>query len=167
MATVAAAPTQQQTQLTPAHALRIAWACWMTLLALPALLFLAVMWRLLDDDLAGDVATAQKWFIFSMVYLAIMVPVSFFIRSRDFKHYYQGKVVSPGADLRGKLTVWLSCEIGGIIALIGCLYTNTLLPNLLPAMVAFILFTPFWPSGRAMTHPVGNDDDFEIYEEPR
>ena len=78
-----------------------------------------------------------------------------------------GKVVSPGAYLRGMLTVWLACEIGGIIALIGCLVTRTLLPNLLPALVAFILFTPFWPSGRAMTHPVGNDDDFEIYEEPR
>jgi hypothetical protein len=167
MATIAAVPTQERTHLTPGQALKIAWACWMGLLAVPALVFLAVMWRLLDDDLTGDVALAQKWFIFTMVYLAIMVPLAFFMRSRDFRDYYQGKVVSPGAYLRGMLTVWLACEIGGLIALIGCLVTGTLLPNLLPALVAFILFTPFWPSGRAMTHPVGNDDDFEIYEEPR
>ena len=167
MATVAAAPAHHRTHLTPGQALKIAWASWIALLALPALLFLAVMWQLLDDDSAGNHLLAQKWFIVSMVYLAIAVPVAFFMRSRDFRDYYQGKVVSAGSYLRGMLTVWFACEIGGVIALVGCLVTRTLLPNLLPALVAFILFTPFWPSGRAMTHPVGNDDDFEIYEEPR
>src|SRR5436309_824604 len=167
MATIAAVPAHERTQLTPGQALRIAWICWLALLALPALVFLAVMWRLLDDDMAGDAALAQHWFIFTMVYLAIAVPAAFFMRSRDFHHYYKGHVVAPGAYLRGMLTVWVACEIGGLIALLGCIVTGTLLPNLLPALVAFILFTPFWPSGRAMTHPVGNDDDFEIYEEPR
>ena len=65
------------------------------------------------------------------------------------------------------LILWLTIEVGGVMALLGCLVSGSLLPNLLPAMVAFMLFTPFWPSGRAMTNPVGNDDDFEVYEEPR
>jgi hypothetical protein len=34
-------------------------------------------------------------------------------------------------------------------------------------MVAFMFFVPFWPSGRAMTHPVGAEDDHAFYEEPR
>jgi len=46
--------------------------------------------------------------------------------------------------------------------------TNSLLPNLLPALVAFMLFLPLWPSGRAMIcSQRGNSDDPETYEEPR
>jgi hypothetical protein len=102
-----------------------------------------------------------------MAYLAVAVPAAFFWRSREFKAYWQGHCVSPNRYLRGMLILWLTIEIGGIMALIGCFVSGSLLPNLLPAMVAFMLFTPFWPSGRAMTNPVGNDDDFEVYEEPR
>lgn len=170
MATIVAVPSNTETrpsQLTCGQALRIAWLCWLGMLSLPALVMLGVMWRLLDDESIGDPNLAHKWFMFSMCYLAVMVPAAFFMRSRDFRCYWEGKVVSPASYLRGMLTIWLACEIGGLIALLGCMFTGTLLPNLLPAMVAFILFTPFWPSGRAMTHPVGNDDDFEIYEEPR
>jgi hypothetical protein len=66
------------------------------------------------------------------------------------------------------LSVWLMMEVGGLLALVGCLVTQSLLPNLLPALVAFILFIPFWPSGRAMTTPCGaDDDDPENYAEPR
>jgi hypothetical protein len=66
------------------------------------------------------------------------------------------------------LSVWLTMEVGGLLALTGCLVTQSLLPNLLPALVAFILFIPFWPSGRAMTRPCAEDDDDpENYAEPR
>jgi len=59
-------------------------------------------------------------------------------------------------------------EVGGLLALAGCLVTQSLSPSLLPALVAFILFIPFWPSGRAMTTPCGaGDDDPENYVEPR
>ena len=168
MATIAAVPAQQTRQLNPAQALKIAWLAWITLLALPALVFLAVLWRFLDDEtLPADPALAQRWFLACMGYLAIAVPAAFFWRSREFKAYWDGQVVSPNRYLRGMLTIWIATEIGGLMALIGCFVTESMLPNLLPAMVAFILFTPFWPSGRAMTHPVGADDDFESYEEPR
>lgn len=168
MATIAAVPIHERTQLTPGQALKIAWAAWITLLALPALGFLVVMWSFMDTDTApADPALAQRWFLACMAYLALAVPAAFFWRSREFKAYFDGRVVSPGNYLRGMLTIWLAVEIGGLMALLGCFVTESMLPCLLPALVAFMLFTPFWPSGRAMTHPVGADDDFESYEEPR
>jgi hypothetical protein len=167
MATVAAVPSDARSQLTPGQALSIAWVSWIALLAVPALMFLAVMWTFIGDETTVDKALGDRWFLVTMGYLAIAVPAAFFWRSREFKAYWEGKCVSPARYLRGMLTLWLAIEVGGIMALAGCFVSNGLTPNLLPAMVAFMLFTPFWPSGRAMTHPVGNDDDFEVYEEPR
>jgi hypothetical protein len=102
-----------------------------------------------------------------MIYLGIAVPGAFFWRSHYFKNYWAGKVVKPRDYFKGMFIIWLSMEIGGILALIGCLISNSLVPNILPALVAFMLFTPFWPTGRAMTNPMGNDPDSEIYEHPR
>ena len=167
MATIAAVPCEGRSQLTPGQALRLAWVSWLVLLAIPALLFLTVMWTFIGDETHADKGRAESWFLICMAYLAVAVPAAFFWRSREFKAYWEGNCVSPTRYLRGMLILWLTIEVGGIMALVGCLVTGSLLPNLLPAMVAFMLFTPFWPSGRAMTHPVGNDDDFEVYEEPR
>jgi hypothetical protein len=168
MATIAAVPVQSRTQLTPGQALRIAWISWLVLLAIPALTFLFVMWSMIGNEgIPGDLAAGERWFLACMIYLALAVPAAFFWRSREFKCYWDGCVVSPKNYLKGMLIVWLTLEVGGLVALAGCMVTNSMTPNVLPALVAFILFTPFWPSGRAMTNPVGNDDDFEIYEEPR
>ncbi len=170
MASVAtiAVPARDRSELSPGQALRIAWCCWLMLLSIPALVFLIVMWRMMDGDVSGlDGIASERWFLVTMAYLAIAVPSSFFLRSHVFKAYWSGQCVQPRNYLKGMLTVWLAIEIGGIMALMGCLMTDSLLPNLLPAMVAFMLFIPFWPSGRAMTRPCGAADDPEEYEEPR
>jgi hypothetical protein len=170
MAIAAAVPVQAHGEsITRSQALRLAWVCWLMLLAIPALYFLVVLWQFIDDDsVPADPAMAQRWFLGCMAFLAIAVPASFFLRSREFKGYWTGHCVSPSHYLKGMLSVWLTMEIGGLLALTGCLVTQSLLPNLLPALVAFILFIPFWPSGRAMTTPCGaDDDDPENYAEPR
>ena len=61
----------------------------------------------------------------------------------------------------------MAIEIGGLIALVGCFLSNSLMPNLLPAVVAFMLYMPFWPSGEAMTRAVGSEDDPEVFRHPR
>src|SRR5688500_4748457 len=160
MAVAAAVPAQVRTDsMTRGQALRLAWVCWLMLLAIPALMFLVVLWQFIDDETTPrDPAMAQRWFLGCMAFLAIFVPASFFLRSREFKGYWSGECVSPASYLKGMLSVWLTMEIGGLLALAGCLVTGSLLPNLLPALVAFILFIPFWPSGRAMTTPCCADD---------
>ena len=155
--------------LEPRQALRIAWVSWLLLMAVPFVYFLAVVWQLMDDDsVPPDGSLGERWFIFSMVYIALAVPAAFFLHDRIFKAYWHGSGVTPMRYLKGMWSIWLTIEAGGIVALTGCLITRSLTPNLLPAMVAFMLFIPFWPSGRAMSRPCAkDDDDFEHYKEPR
>lgn len=156
-------------ELTPDVALRYAWMWWLGFLAVPFVLFLYVVWSLMDDSGATrrDLPAANVWFIVSMAYIILAVPAAIFWRSRVFKAYWSGECVSPRSYLTGMLTVWATLEIGGIFSLIGCLISDSLLPNLLPSLVAFMLFTPLWPSGRAMVCSAGSSDDPEQYEEPR
>ena len=110
----------------------------------------------------------QTWFITASIYLLIVVPVAFFWRGHVFKAYWSGRPVTPHKYVYGMLSVWLALVIGGIYSLIGCYVEHSLLPNLLPALVAFMFYVTLWPSGRAMVrHTVGATDDPEVYEEPR
>jgi len=153
-------------QLTAAGALRLAWIIWLVMLALPFFVFLAVVWALMGDRQANP-QTANVWFIFSLAWLGLCVPVAFFLRSRVFKAYWTGRAVSPRSYLTGMFTVWATIELGGLISLLGCYFSHSFTPNIMPAIVAFILFTPFWPTGRAMTKPVGHEEDPELYRHPR
>ena len=151
-----------------AMTLRRAWVIWFALLVSPFILFLVTVWKLMDEE--GSIASpalARGWFLGSMTYLAVVVPAAFFWRSRIFKAYWSGQVVAPRDYLKGMFTVWFALETGSIFGLIGCLVSGRVLPCLLPALVAFIIYIPLWPSGRAMTRPVGNEDDPELYEDPR
>ena len=155
-------------QLTPNGALRQAWCWYISLLFVPFLLFLAVVLVLTHGDKPQAVPSLRSaWFISSIAFLVVAAPIAFVARSRLFRSYWRGEGVSPRAYLLGMLIVWFTFEIGGIVSLVGCLMTNSLAPCLLPAIAAFMFFTPLWPSGQAMSHPNGNTDDPEIYHEPR
>jgi hypothetical protein len=171
MATIAsrgAADSSQSRELTPQAASRYAWWTWLTLLLAPFLLFLFVAYRLMDETgTARNHSNSTAWFIGTMAYLAVVTPLAIFYRSRAFAAYWRGEPVAPRDYLRGNLAVWLALETGGILALVGCLMTDSLLPCMLAAMAAFMFFVPFWPSGTAMVRPVGDQEDTGRYEEPR
>ena len=171
MARVATVGTGVRTQeLTAEVALRIAWISWLTMLAVPFVLFIVAVWttQVMGDGFARPLAAESRtWFYVAVAYLVTAVPISFFFRSHVFKAYWTGECVSPRNYLRGMLAMWLTIEVGGIIALLGCITTQSLLPNLMPALVAFMLFIPLWPSGRAMVRHCGREEDPEMYEEPR
>jgi hypothetical protein len=156
-------------ELVPEMALRYAWCAWLTMLSVPLVMFLYVCWNLMDEQVAKrNLPAANAWFVACVAYMITVVPAAIFWRSWHFKSYWSGECVAPKSYLIGMIGVWVTIEIGGIASLIACLATNSLLPNLLPALVAFMLFLPLWPSGRAMicSHR-GNSDDPETYEEPR
>jgi hypothetical protein len=154
--------------MSPATAIRVAWVCWIVLLVVPFFLFLHVVWTL-SGERAGGAAPdqQQRWFLGAVIYLLIAGPASFFARSEIFKAYWSGKTVSPKKYLSGMLLIWLALEVGGLFSLGGCLAERHLLPNLFPALVAFMFYVTFWPSGRAMVRPTGHLDDAALYEEPR
>jgi hypothetical protein len=156
-------------ELNPETALRYAWFSWLGMLVLPFLLFLYVCWSLMDETGGKrDLPAANVWFLACVTYMITVVPASIFWRSWHFRAYWSGDCVAPRSYLIGMLGVWATIEIGGLASLIGCIVTRSLLPTMLPALVAFMLFVPLWPSGRSMIcHHKGDSDDPETYEEPR
>lgn len=154
-------------------AIRVAWVGWLVLLAVPFLVFLIALWQHQEREAvttgSGAAVSGESnfWFLATSLYLLVVVPISFFWRSHIFRSYWSGKTVEPSKYLAGMFSIWIALEIGGIASLIGCIVSNALLPCLLPALIAFMFFVTFWPSGRAMTRPVGNYNDPQIYEEPR
>jgi hypothetical protein len=147
-------------------ALRLAWVTWVTLLVIPFFVFLTVVWTLMNHETVAMRSGAQPWFLAACGYMIVVVPAAFFWRDRLFKPYWSGQVIEPVKYLYGMLVMWMALEVGGIISLIGCLTEHSLLPNLLPALMAFVFFLRLWPSGRAMVRTVGHSEDASVYEEP-
>ena len=156
-------------ELSANMAMRLAWWTWLTMLLAPFILFLFVAYRLMDGmATTRDQSMSNAWFIGTMAYLAVATTSALFWRSRLFRSYWQGEVVQPKAYLTGMVAVWLALETGGVLSLIGCLLSNSMMPCMIPALAAFMFFLPFWPSGHAMVRRnVGNSDDTGRYEEPR
>ncbi|MEX0886268.1 MAG: hypothetical protein WD009_07505 [Phycisphaeraceae bacterium] len=157
----------QVESLTPGRALRVAWMAWLTLLLVPFFVFLAVIGTVAYDGAEQRPQLAAVFFVVSLVWMLVTLPAAFMLRDYLFRSYWRGQAVDPRSYLKGQFTIWLAVEIGGLLALVGCLVSGTLLPGLLPAAVAFMLFTPFWPKGQAMIETGGASDDDEVYREPR
>ncbi len=165
-ASVSATPGSDD-RLTVGEALRYAWLSWLAMLIIPFVLFLvATIKSNSGTERATDSHIGTIWFVAAMAILGIGVPAAFFLRSRYFKPYFEGDVVPPRAYLKGQLAIWIMTELGGIFALIGCLVSGSLIPNIVPALLAFVIFVPFRPTGRSMVRAVGASDDHHIYEDP-
>jgi hypothetical protein len=154
-------------ELTPRAALKRAWVWYLVMLLVPFLLFVTVAITLMESSNQRHVTMTDTWFLGSIGFLIVAAPAAFALRSRYFRPYWRGEVVSPRNYLSGMLIVWFVFEIGGIVSLFGCLMGHSLLPCLIPALASFMFFTPLWPNGRAMVKRTGNADDPEMYAEPR
>jgi len=153
--------------MSPGQALRLAWMWWVALLLIPFFVFVGGLWVLTLTEGAQRPAVAYGFFVASLVWMLVTVPGAFVLRNYCFKAYWAGRTVEPRSYLRGMLTIWLAPEIGGLLALVGVLLGRMWMPGLLPAAVAFMLFTPFWPNGRAMVATVGATEDDEVFRHPR
>ena len=155
-------------ELHPGAALRQAWYWYITLLFIPFVVAMGVIVSLNYRETAvSNLALSRGWFVASLAFMLVAGPIAFGIRSRLFRSYWQGQGVEPRHYLMGMITVWMAFELGGLMSLVGCLMSNSLLPGLVAALAAFFFFITLWPNGRAMAQPVGNTDDPEIYHEPR
>jgi hypothetical protein len=155
--------------LPPSAAMRRAWIAWLIMLVVPFLLFVVAVWYATWIREGGSSHTTlnQVWFIIAMIYLIVVVPASLFWRSHIFKAYWQGNTVSPRNYLHGMISVWVALEIGGLFSHVGCIVGGSLVPCLLPALIAFMFYILMWPNGHAMSHTTGGTDDPALYEEPR
>lgn len=153
--------------LSPANALRWSWLCWGVLLALPFGFLQWVIWQFISGKISPTGADRERWFTAAASYLIIVVPGSLFVRGRLFKDYWLGRPVPPAKYILATIAIGVALAIGGIFSLIGCLVTGSFMPNLIPALLALVLYALHWPTGRAMIRKVGNVDDPQKYEEPR
>ncbi|HEX4054785.1 MAG TPA: hypothetical protein VHX86_11015 [Tepidisphaeraceae bacterium] len=153
--------------LSPRTALRLAWVTWAVFLVIPFFLFLSVVWILGMREEVTPPIRQHAWFLGASIYLLVAVPLSFFWRGHVFKAYWSGQPIAPKKYLYGMLGVWAALVFGGIFGLLGCFVDRSLLPNLLPALVAFMFYVTLWPSGRAMVGRTGKSEDPGKYEEPR
>ncbi|MFP4143804.1 MAG: hypothetical protein ACLFV3_01555 [Phycisphaeraceae bacterium] len=161
------AARQEGQEMSETEALRRAWLWWLVFLLTPFVAFIAVIWTLVYTQWPEREGVANAFFVASLAWMLVAVPGAFLLRGHVFKAYGEGRPVDPRSYVRGMVTIWLAPEIGGLIALAGCLVSHSLMPCLLPAAVAFVLFMPFWPTGHAMTEPVGDVADDEVYRHPR
>lgn len=147
----------------------LTWAIWIAYLVTPLFVFIGTVLFLMTNE-AGAVnkSLGQAWFIGVMIWIAVAIPLAFYARSKlYFYPYWAGKTVSPRQYLRGMLLVWTVIELAGILSLIGCLLTGELIPNLIPALLGFVVFITQWPNATAMTEVTGNQDDPSVFQHPR
>ncbi len=156
-----------ESELVLPRALRRAWLFGGVLLVIPFLFLQWLIWHLTTSEGVRSSADSTKWFIAAMGYLLLVLPGSFFWRGHLFRDYWRGRPVAPHKYILATITVGLALAAGGIFSMIGCLVTRSFMPNLIPALIALLLFALHWPTGRAMVKPVGHLEDPQIYEEPR
>ncbi len=151
----------------PETALRWAWETWLVMAVIPAVVFIAAIWRVMENGAAGRSGAALAWWIGSGVFFALAFPAALFARARLFRCYEKGHAIPPGLYLQGMVLVWASLAAAGLVGAIGCLVTRTLLPNVGIAALPLFVFFAMWPNGNAMVHPTGRTDDPGTYEEAR
>jgi hypothetical protein len=160
-------PIGPRPTLSAPKALKIAWLCWSVLLLLPFTLVLWTLWNLHVRNTPLLSADADRWFVAAAAYLVAAATAAFFWRDHSFKGYSQGKRVEPGKYLVGTIGIGLALSTSGIFSLVGCIVTGAMVPNLIPALMALLVFVLLWPTGHAMVRSVGHLQDPQIYEEPR
>jgi len=110
---------------------------------------------------------ATLWFVLTLSYIALSVPVAFFWRGHLFKGYWSGQRVPPREYLIGMISIWLALSIGGLASVAGCIATRSMVPNMLPAVLAFVVYISLWPNGHSMSRPLHDEHDPLDYEDPR
>jgi len=147
--------------------LRAAWSAYVVLLFFPFTL-LAVVVAFKNSGIAPSHSHGvDPWLLLTTAYLVVGTTTALFYRRRLCGAYFRGEAVTPRQYLLGMLTIWLALEVGMILSIVGCYVTASFLPDLLPAIVAFVFFITLWPTGKMMVTHVGNSNDAQIYEEPR
>lgn len=146
----------------------LTWVVWIAYLVIPFFTLIGSVLYLMVADVTVYKSLGQTWFIAMMIWIAVAVPLSFYIRSKSyFQGYWKGKAVTPRQYFRGMLLVWTVIELAGLMSLVGCIVTGELVPNLIPALLAFVVFVTQWPNATAMTENIGNKDDSTVFQHPR
>lgn len=145
---------KRRSAISAPTAIWMAWLCWSLFLAIP---FSVALWlgsRTGENPISTSRLSEERWFVYAMLFLALIAPGAFFWRERIYEGSQGGKTVTPGKYLAGMVSVWLALLAAGLFSLTGCFALGTMLPNIVPAFFSLALFLMLWPNGRSMSHRV-------------
>ena len=130
---------------------RIIWgAIAMGMITFAGVVLVMILGSTPDESVAP---TGQLLFYIACGLTATAIPVGLFVRGQVFKRGWVGDVITPGAYTTGNIVAWACCEAPAIAGLVGCMIAGSLMPNVIPAVAAFVMHLLLWPNGRAMFPP--------------
>ncbi len=80
----------------------------------------------------------------------VVVPVMLVVKSHVIRAGWESRPADPDTYFRGLLIVWGTIAAGAVLALIGCLWNNAMLPGGLLAGVMLTLLVALRPSSAAL-----------------
>src|SRR5688572_28149545 len=121
--------------------LQLAWTTWIALLATPFVVLPFALHMTPGGRGSGpQPELAERWFLIVMVYLLVALPVVLLIRAYLFKSFWRGRGVLPRSYYIGMFAVWAVIVLAGLTAELVCVVTATLVPNILPALLALFIY---------------------------
>jgi hypothetical protein len=146
--------------------IRLAWTIYAILLVIPFFPTLWLIWSAGKMQVVVTNPESSAWFVAAMVYIAVVVPLSFFLRERLFSAYWSGQSVVPIKYLIGMTCIWLALDTGALVCAVGSIIYRSPLPFLIPSVMLLMYYFTQWPTGNAMSPAHGDALDAEIYREP-
>ena len=96
-----------------------------------------------------DEVRVSAWSMLAALW-GIVVIVVLAAKSHVFKSAWERREADPDIYSRGLLTIWAVLQIGGVLGLLACFLSNSLLPGLLIAAVMLSLTLAIRPSAAAL-----------------
>ncbi|MFP4144900.1 MAG: hypothetical protein ACLFV3_07115 [Phycisphaeraceae bacterium] len=82
--------------------------------------------------------------------------MGYFARNQIYKSAWREHAIAPGGYLTGNLVLLALLESVGLFSIIALLVTGVMVPEILPAIGALVVFAINFPTGHAMRpHPPG------------
>ena len=154
--------------MTAQSTLMASWRSWALCVAAPGAWLGYVLYKLPSPGSAGEGAQGLQnaadgvsgavsagstggWLIVAgVVWLALMGPAIFILRSYCFRAAWDGRPVEPESYLKGMASIWAVLVVGAVLALLGAILAGQWLPGVAVAGLAIGGVVLARPSGKAM-----------------
>ena len=130
------------------EALYLAWLMWLLLLAAPFVV-LPFALQMSPDRRSPRPDLAEGWFLIVMVYLLVAMPSALLVRERVSGSFRASRAERPRSYYIGMCGIWVAVASAGLAAELVCVATATLMPNVVAAVIALVVYLTLWPTGIA------------------
>ncbi len=140
-------------QILPAEALAAGWRTWVALLVAASgglIAVLATQPTSVEPGSGGAGFAGSALIGLALAWLVLLGGVVLILRSYCFRALWDGRPVEPGSYLKGMYQVWGVLVVGALIAVLGAVLMQAVLPGVLVVIGALLLLIFARPSGKAL-----------------